>query len=148
MRARFLLSEMAIGLRRNLSMTVAVILTVAISLAGLGVAWLMREQVNTMKDFWFGKIEVSVFLDHNVTQPESDAIREELNNLPQVERVYYESQHQAYLRFKEQFKSEPQLVENTREDALPESYRRSTPSWRAPSLTCPASTRWPMSTAH
>ena len=123
MRARFLLSEMAIGLRRNLSMTIAVILTVAISLAGLGVAWLMREQVNTMKDFWFGKIEVSVFLQDGITQPQRDAIRTELENLPQVEHVYYESKAQAYTRFKQQFAQEKQLVENTAPDALPESYR-------------------------
>ncbi|MDQ1695938.1 MAG: cell division transport system permease protein [Frankiaceae bacterium] len=123
MRARFVLSEMAIGLRRNLSMTVAVVLTVAISLAGLGVAWLMREQVNTMKDFWYGKIEVSVFLDKNVTQPQRLAISDELDNLPQVEHVFYESKEQAYIRFKQQFASEKALVANTSKDALPESYR-------------------------
>lgn len=123
MRARFILSEMAIGLRRNLSMTIAVVLTVAISLAGLGVAWLMNAQINTMKDFWFGKIEVSVFLQKDVTQPERDAIRNELEQLPQVQRVYYESQAQAYARFKEQFKNVKALVQNTPESALPESYR-------------------------
>src|SRR3954447_1524893 len=123
MRARFIFSEMTIGLRRNLSMTIAVILTVAISLAGLGVAWLMREQVNTMKDFWFGKIEVSVFLQDGITQPQRVAISNELNNLPQVEHVYYESKDQAYARFKQQFAQEKQLVENTAKDALPESYR-------------------------
>jgi cell division transport system permease protein len=123
MRARFVLSEMAIGLRRNLSMTIAVVLTVAISLAGLGVAWLMREQVNTMKDFWFGKIEVSVFLQDGISQPDRDAIRTELQNLPQVETVYYESKAQAYERFKQQFAQEEQLVENTDPDALPESFR-------------------------
>jgi cell division transport system permease protein len=123
MRARFVLSEMAIGLRRNLSMTIAVVLTVAISLAGLGVAWLMREQVNTMKDFWFGKIEVSVFLQDGISQPDRDAIRTELQNLPQVETVYYESKDQAYERFKQQFAQEKQLVANTDRDALPESFR-------------------------
>jgi cell division transport system permease protein len=123
MRARFIFSEMAIGLRRNLSMTIAVVLTVAISLAGLGVAWLMRAQVNTMKDFWFGKIEVSVFLTKDVTQPERDAIRAELQHLPQVQTVFYESQAQAYKRFKEQFRNVKALVQNTPESALPESYR-------------------------
>ena len=123
MRTRFVLTEMAIGLRRNLSMTIAVVLTVAISLAGLGVAWLIRDQINTTKGFWFGKIEVSVFLDKAVTQPQRDAIRQELVQLPQVEHVFYESQHQAYIRFKQQFAGEPALVNNTRESALPESYR-------------------------
>src|SRR3954453_5700975 len=123
MRARFILSEMAIGLRRNLSMTIAVILTVAISLAGLGVAWLMRAQVNTMKDFWYGKIQVSVFLDKGVTQPQRDAIRAELVQLPEVQHVFYESKDQAYQRFKEQFREQKALVANTTKDALPESFR-------------------------
>jgi cell division transport system permease protein len=123
LRARFVLSEMAIGLRRNLSMTIAVVLTVAISLTGLGGAWLVHKQVNTMKDYWFDKIQVSVFLAKDVTQPERDAIRAELEQLPQVQHIYYESQAQAYIRFKQQFKDVKSLVENTPESALPESYR-------------------------
>jgi cell division transport system permease protein len=122
-RARFVLSEMAIGLRRNLSMTIAVVLTVAISLTGLGGAWLVHKQVNTMKDYWFDKIQVSVFLTKDVTEPDRTAIREELVQLPQVQHVYYESKEQAYERFKTQFKDVPSLVKNTSPDALPESYR-------------------------
>jgi len=49
MRVQFVLSEIRIGLRRNLTMSVAVIITVAISLALLGTAWLIRQQVNEMK---------------------------------------------------------------------------------------------------
>ena len=123
MRARFVLSEMAIGLRRNLSMTIAVVLTVAISLTGLGGAWLVHKQVNTMKDYWFDKIQVSVFLTDGVTQPDRTAIRAELVQLPQVQHVYYESKDQAFERFKVQFKDVPSLVKNTSRDALPESYR-------------------------
>ena len=123
MRARFVLSEMAIGLRRNLSMTIAVVLTVAISLTGLGGAWLVHKQVNTMKDYWFDKIQVSVFLSDGVSQPERTAIRAELVQLPQVQQVYYESKDQAFERFKVQFKDVPSLVKNTSRDALPESYR-------------------------
>jgi len=104
-------------------MTIAVVLTVAISLTGLGGAWLVHKQVNTMKDYWFDKIQVSVFLTKDVTQPERDAIRTELQQLPQVEQVYYESKEQAYERFKVQFKDVPSLVNNTSKDALPESYR-------------------------
>jgi cell division transport system permease protein len=122
-RLRFVLSEMAIGLRRNLSMTIAVVLTVAISLTGLGGAWLVHKQVNTMKDYWFDKIQVSVFLTKTVSQPERTAIRDELAQLPQVQHVYYESKEQAYERFKVQFKDVPSLVKNTSPDALPESYR-------------------------
>ena len=62
MRAQFVLSEIGIGLRRNLTMTIAVVVTVAISLALFGSGLLIRKQVETMKDFWYDKVEVSVYL--------------------------------------------------------------------------------------
>jgi cell division transport system permease protein len=117
------LSETGIGLRRHLLMTIAVILVVAISLTALGTAWLFHRQVNTMKDYWFDKIQVSVFLTKDVTQPERDAIRQQLLQLPDVQRVFYESKQQAYERFKVQFKDVPSLVKNTDPSALPESFR-------------------------
>lgn len=123
MRLRFILSETWLGLTRNVSMLVALILTVMISLGMLGSALLMSKQINTMKDFWFDKIQVSVFLTKDVTQPERDAISTELNQLPQVKHVFYESQAQACARFKKQFQDVKSLVDNTPCSALPESYR-------------------------
>jgi cell division transport system permease protein len=114
---------MAIGLRRNLSMTIATVLTIWIALAFLGGAWLFNKQINATKDYWFGKIQISVFLTKDVTQPERDAIRSQLEALPQVDKVFYESKSEAYIHFKQQFKSVPALVKNTDPSALPESYR-------------------------
>jgi cell division transport system permease protein len=114
---------MAIGLRRNLSMTIATMLTILIALTGLGGAWLMHKQTDATKDYWFGKIQISVFLKKDVTQPDRDAIRQQLEALPQVDRVFYESKTEAYEHFKQQFKSVPALVKNTDPSALPESFR-------------------------
>ena len=62
MRASFIVSEIGIGLRRNLTMTLAMVITTAVSLGFLGTAMLFNQQVNVMKDFWYDKVEVSVFL--------------------------------------------------------------------------------------
>jgi len=123
MRAQFVLSEIRIGLRRNLTMSVAVIITVAISLALLGTAWLIRQQVNEMKSYWFDKIQVSVFLADNVTDAQRKAINQTLVGLPDVQHVFYESKQEAYQHFKHDFRDSPDLVKNTSPDALPESYR-------------------------
>jgi len=56
MRARFLVSEVRIGLRRNLTMTFAVVVTTAISLSLLGIGLLSNAQVGAMKDYWYDKI--------------------------------------------------------------------------------------------
>ena len=123
MRAQFVASEIWIGLRRNLTMTIAVIITAAISLTMFGMGLMVRNQVNVMKGYWYGKVEVSIFLRDDVTQAQRDQLRAELEAMPDVERVYFESKAEAYERFKEQFKDTPDIVANTTPDVLPESFR-------------------------
>ncbi len=134
MRAQFILSEIGIGLRRNLTMTIAVIVTVAISLALFGSGLLIRKQVETMKDYWYDKVEVSVYLcgevsravtcnGQAVTEEQRNQILADLKATPQVAEVFYESQELAYKHFTEQFADSPDLVENVTPDVLPESFR-------------------------
>jgi cell division transport system permease protein len=133
-RAQFVFSEIGIGLRRNLTMTIAMIVTVAISLALFGSGLLIRKQVETMKDFWYDKVEISVYLCGESSQavtcngaPVSEAQRNQLltdlEATPQVAEVFYESQEQAYELFQEKFQDSPDLVDNVTAEALPESFR-------------------------
>ncbi|NTW39878.1 MAG: ABC transporter permease, partial [Cellulomonadaceae bacterium] len=62
MRLQFILSEIGLGLRRNLSMTISVILVTFVSLTFVGAAGLLQLQINQMKDQWYDKVEVSIFL--------------------------------------------------------------------------------------
>ena len=133
MRARFLLSEVGIGLRRNLTMTFAVIVTTAISLSLLGIGLLSNSQVNAMKDYWYDKIEVSVYLCGSLSESPSCVggvvneeqrlgIKSDLEALPVVQSVFYESQSEAYSRFQERFKDSA-IAQNVTADQLPESFR-------------------------
>jgi cell division transport system permease protein len=122
-RAQFVASEIWIGLRRNLTMTIAVVITAAIALSLFGAALMLRNQVGVMKGFWYGKVEVSIFLKDDVTQQQRDQLLADLNAMPEVQRVYFESKQDAYKRFKEQFKDTPDIVANTTPDVLPESFR-------------------------
>ena len=110
MNAAPVLEETWAGLRRNLTMTIAVVLTVGVSLALLGVGILLGRQVGVMKDYWYNKVEVSIYLNQNVTSDERNLLASDLNNDPLVQKVFYESQQQAYERFKQQFKNSPDLV--------------------------------------
>lgn len=134
MRARFVASEVGYGLKRNLTMTFAVVMTVAVSLGLFGVGLLVRAQASTMKDYWYDKVEVSIFLcgtnsdvpscaDGPVTEAQKAQIYADLNSLkPLVQDVYFESKQEAYDRFVEQFRNSP-IVDNVTVDAMPESYR-------------------------
>ena len=62
MRASFLMSGVATGLRRNVSMTIALILSTGISLAFLGGAFLIGKEINKFKNLYEDKINVSIYL--------------------------------------------------------------------------------------
>jgi len=123
-RWNFVFTEMWQGLRRNLTMTFATIITMVIALFGLGGAWLFHSQIDRTHDYWFGKIEVTVYLKQASTQPQMDAISQELHSLPQVKEVIFENRHDAWIHFKKWFsETSPALVKNSSESQMPESYR-------------------------
>ena len=114
-------------------MTFAVVVTTAISLSLLGIGLLANSQVNAMKDYWYDKIEVSVYLCGSLSESPSCAggvvnaeqrlgIKSDLEALPVVQSVFYESQSEAYSRFQERFKDSA-IAQNVTADQLPESFR-------------------------
>ncbi|NUR92895.1 MAG: ABC transporter permease [Nonomuraea sp.] len=134
MRANFILSEVWIGLRRNLTMTIAVILTVAVGMGMLGVGLLINAQVSSMQDYWYDKIEVSVFLcSNNANQPnckgkpasvaQTKTLETTIKAIPGVENVFYEDQAAAYKNFQEAYASNKALVQATRVEDMPTSFR-------------------------
>ncbi|MFF8843239.1 permease-like cell division protein FtsX [Streptomyces sp. NPDC015127] len=135
MRAQFVMSEIGVGLRRNLTMTFAVIVSVALSLALFGGALLMREQVNTMKDFWYDKVNVSIFLCNKndaatspqcakgaVTSAQKEQIESDLKKMDVVDTVDHETAEQAYKHYKEQYGDTP-IASTITPDQMQESFR-------------------------
>ncbi|MGH3663357.1 MAG: permease-like cell division protein FtsX [Micromonosporaceae bacterium] len=123
MRAKYVLSEVAVGLWRNVTMTVAMIIAMAVSLSLLGASALMFLQVQDMKEFYYSEIEVAIFLSKDVTDGQRDALKQELGSDPLVKDVVHETQDAAYQRFQEQFRDAPDLVDATKPESLPESLR-------------------------
>lgn len=135
MRAQFVLSEIGVGLRRNLTMTFAVVVSVALSLALFGGSLLMSDQVSTMKGYWYDKVNVSVFLCNKsdaesdphcakgaVTAEQKKQIEGDLGKMSVVQKVTYESADDAYKHYKEQFGDSP-LASSLTPDQMQESYR-------------------------
>ena len=136
MRLQFIFDEIVVGLRRNVAMAVSVVLVTVVSLFLLGLGFLAQRQVETMKDYWFDRVQVSIFLcntdsdgascaDGAASQAQKDQIQADLAS-PQlagyVKKVYFESKEQAFTRFKAQFKDSV-LSDNVTVDQMPESYR-------------------------
>jgi cell division transport system permease protein len=124
MRAKYILSEVMVGLWRNVTMTVAMIITMAVSLSMLGASLVLYQQINSMKGYYFDKVQVSIFLKDDITDDQRKALGDELAADPLVKQpVIHETKDQAWQKFQQQFKDAPDLVAATKPDALPESYR-------------------------
>lgn len=130
MRASFVFSEVVTGLRRNVTMTIAMVLTTAISLGLLGGGLLIVRLIDKTNNIYYDRVEVAVFLtddlstnDSGCTQQPCTDLRRDLESTPGVESVVLESREQAFERFKQLFASQPEMIQLTRPQALPASFR-------------------------
>jgi cell division transport system permease protein len=130
---RFLLSEVGSGLRRNASMAVSVVLVTMVSMFLLGLGLLAQRQADTMKGYWYDRIQVSIYLctanslqpnceNRAATDGEKESIERQLEALPEVKAVFFESEQEAYDRFKQQFRNSP-ISGNVQVGDIPQSLR-------------------------
>ena len=122
------------GLRRNKSIAVSVILVTMISLYLLGVGLLAQRQVDQMKGYWYDRVQVSIYMCTDTssqpncsggaaTEDQKASVAAQLEEMkPLVKDVYYESEEEAYKRFKQDYKNSP-LAGNIRVGDIPPSYR-------------------------
>jgi cell division transport system permease protein len=136
MRFRHVLSETRAGLRQNLTMTLAVIMTMWVSLSLFGAGLLASQQVDLMKGRWYDKIEISIFLctkdtrgdncepGQDVTQAQKDVIRTTLETNPEVapEGIYFETKEEAWQEFQRAYEGSP-IQDSLEIDQMQESFR-------------------------
>jgi cell division transport system permease protein len=123
MRVKYVLNEVLVGLWRNVTMTIAMIITMSVSLTMLGASVLLYMQVDRMKDFYYGEIEVSIFLRDDVTDAQRSALDQAIDANPLVQSKTYESKDQALEKFKQLWKDSPEFINSVGPDSLPESFR-------------------------
>jgi cell division transport system permease protein len=122
-RLKYIFNEVFVGLWRNVTMSVAMIITMSVSLTMLGASVLLYMQVNQMKDYYYGSIEVSIFLDEKITDGQSATIAQTIDQSPLVASKTYESREQAFEKFKVLWRDSPDFVNSVGPESLPASYR-------------------------
>ncbi len=129
MRANFVLSGVRTGLRRNLIMTVALILTTAISLFFLGGSILTSMEIDKFRTKYEGNLNVSIYLcgttktatcAHAVTPAEKAALQAKLNADPLVKSTDFITKEQAYANNKDLFG--PDAAKFITADDFPDSF--------------------------
>jgi cell division transport system permease protein len=137
MRAQFVFQEVWTGLRRNLTMTVALVVVVAISLSLLGTGLLFVKQVDNTRTYWQGRVQLSIYLctatsvspQCKANGPATDAQRASIDHdllalkSQGVEAVYYESQAQAFQHFKHDFAQDRSFSSLVTQSEIPDSFQ-------------------------
>jgi cell division transport system permease protein len=119
----YVVRETATNLTRNVTLTLASILTVVVSLTLFGSAFMLNQGVNNANDRFKGGIEFIVFLQPESTQEQKDSVLADLETNPDVREVTYVDQDETYEEFKRIFEGQTQLIETVSPEVLPPSFR-------------------------
>lgn len=127
MRFSFLFNEVLTGLRRNVTMTVAMILTTAISIGLFGGGLLVVRLAEHSRSIYLNRVETQVFLDNDISAndptcsgPPCKAVREKIESLgSEVTSVRFLDRQQAY---DDAIRKMPQFKDLASKDAFPASF--------------------------
>jgi len=131
MRASFIFSEVLTGLRRNVTMTIAMILTTAISLGLFGSGLLVVQMAGKTQQIFLDRVEVQIFLTDDISTSDPGcegeickSLRTELEDTPSVVSVEYLNRDDAVKDATERvFKDQPELAALVSPDSFPASFK-------------------------
>lgn len=126
MRASFLFGEVFNGLRRNVTMTIAMILTTAVSLTMLGGGLLAVRMADKTEQYFLDRLEVRLYLTEEVSAYDRDCSQDpcktlmaDLKRTSGVVSVQFLSRDDAIREAKEKtFKDQPELAAYVSESPL------------------------------
>ena len=127
MNAKFLFGEAFRGLRRNLTITFAMIVTASISLVMLGVGILIAGMADNSKQEWVDRTEISIFVESTVAVKDDDCsksgcgdLRSALLDTKGVKSVRYRNQQQSLDVGKKTARADTaELFDRAQVDAMP-----------------------------
>ena len=122
-RLQYFARETLVSLRRNLMMTLAGILTVAVSLALFGGVLLLSKWVDHGTERIKGGVKAEAFMNVDATDQQIEDVRTALGSDPQIKSFKFFSKQAALKEFKRIFRNDPDLVKNVTAASLPTSFR-------------------------
>jgi cell division transport system permease protein len=123
MRIDYIAKETGNNLVRNPSLTLATVLTVAVSLALLGAALVIQRGVDGLNTRFEDDVEFIIWLNPDVQPEQKEAITRALEESPQIASSRYITTEETYAEFQEYFKDSPSVIESVTPEQLPTSFR-------------------------
>lgn len=122
-RLAYFIRETLISLRRNLLMTLAGIMTVAVSLFLFGGVLLISRAVDHGTQQWREGVEFEIYMLVDASEGQIQAVEQELQDTPEVKHFNFLTKNDAFEEFKRIFQEEPALVAEVTAEDLPTSFR-------------------------
>jgi cell division transport system permease protein len=119
----YVVKEAGINLRRNLTLSFATMVTIAIALSLVGAALLMQRGVENANVKFHGDIQTIVYLNAKATQEQVDAVGRAIDASPHVKSKQYLDHNAAYEEFKKLFYNKPEIVRSLTPEDTPTSYK-------------------------
>jgi len=137
MQLTYVFSELGNGLRRNLSMTVAVVVTIFVSLTLVGMGLLLNAQAHKAEQYWGSRLQITVFLcnqnsatpngvNGEATPAQKSAIEKVLSTNSEVASWRLQSKQEAYDKWRAAYVSnndtERRVYQSIKPSDMQESY--------------------------
>ncbi|MEJ5254721.1 MAG: permease-like cell division protein FtsX [Acidimicrobiales bacterium] len=119
----YVIRETGSNLARNITITIASILTVMVSLFLVGFSLMVSQGVRNATERWQEGVEFVVFMNADATEEQISSVRADLESSPEVQRVTFVDKSEAYEEFKRLFSDSPELVDSVTPEILPSSFR-------------------------
>lgn len=122
-RLDYVLKETGSNLVRNLTLTIASLLTVAIALAFVAVSFLIGTGINQSFLGLRKDVQMFVYMHPTATTEQIDSVSRNLDENPQVDSVDFLDQEATYAEFQRLFADQPDFVDAIKAEDLPQSFR-------------------------
>lgn len=123
LRVDYLAKETGNNLIRNPTLTVATVLTVAVSLALLGASLLIQRGVEGFNTRFKDDVEFIVWMNPDSSPEGVESVRGFLDSTPTVERATYVNQEATFVEFQEYYSEQPEVLDLVEPEQLPTSFR-------------------------
>jgi cell division transport system permease protein len=138
MQLTYVFSELGSGLKRNVSMTIAVIVTIFVSLTLVGMGLLLNAQAQKAESYWGGKLQITVFLCNQnsattnclngpATRAQKARIQDVLRTNREVDSYALETKQEAYDKWRaanvSDNETEQRVYDSIKPSDMQESYR-------------------------
>lgn len=123
MKIRYFMSEACKSFWRNSFMSIASIVTVALSFFILGIFAVMVANLDNFADNLENQVQISVYLKDGLTTEQVMSVGKRLKALPEVRQIKFTNKDQAMTELKERMKDQPGILEALEgKNPLPTSY--------------------------